>query len=215
MFLTFVVAQFKKKAAVFLSLILIGLIIFGVIFYRDPKRIIPTENDIIVSPADGKVISIDTVYQGEVPFTVKNGKRIYLPELKEYIDTDYTMISIFMGPFDVHVNRSPISGEVVDIIYIEGKYLPAFGDVLVENERNIIVIDGKIRTVTIQIAGTFARRINCYVDLDQTLNMGDKIGMIRLGSQVVLIYPSKITTIVKVGDKVKAGESIIGEFELN
>jgi len=62
MFLTFVVAQFKKKAAVFLSLILIGLIIFGVIFYRDPKRIIPTENDIIVSPADGKVISIDTVY---------------------------------------------------------------------------------------------------------------------------------------------------------
>ena len=81
-----------------------------------------------------------------------------------------------------------------------------------ENERNIIVIDGKIRVVTIQIAGTFARRINCYVDLGQTLNRGDKIGMIKLGSQVVLIYPSKINTIVKVGDKVKAGESIIGAF---
>lgn len=212
MFLTFVVAGFRRKAAVFLGITLVGLIIFGAIFYRDPKRIIPLENDIVISPADGKVISIDTVYQGDIPFTVKDDKRIYLPELKEYIDSDYTIVSIFMGPFDVHVNRSPISGEVVDIIYIEGKYLPAFGDVLGENERNIIVIDGKIRVVTIQIAGTFARRINCYVDLGQTLNRGDKIGMIKLGSQVVLIYPSKINTIVKVGDKVKAGESIIGAF---
>lgn len=206
------VSQFKRNAAVILSLIIIGLVIFSINFYRDPERAIPIDKNIIISPADGKVISIDTVQDGEIPFTIKNGKIIYLPELKGVIEGNFTMVSIFMDLFDVHVNRAPISGQVVDIIYIEGGHLPAFGNVLIENERNIVVIDGDIRTVTVQIAGTVARRIDCYVGEGQTLDRGDKIGIIKLGSQVVVMYPSSSSTLIKIGDNVKAGETIIAEI---
>ncbi len=206
------VSQFKRNAAVILSLIIVGLVIVSINFYRDPQRSIPIDKNIIISPADGKVISIDTVHDGEIPFTIKNGKIIYLPELKGIIEGNFTMISIFMDLFDVHVNRAPVSGQVIDIIYIEGNHLPAFGNVLIENERNIVVIDGNIRTVTVQIAGTVARRIDCYVGEGQTLDMGDKIGIIKLGSQVVVMYPSSSSTIIKIGDNVKAGETIIAEI---
>jgi len=212
MFLTFVVLQFKRNVAVFLSLIIIGLVVFSIVFYRDPERSIPFEKDIIISPADGKVISIDVVKDGEIPFTIKNGEIIYLPELKGSIEGNFTMVSIFMGLLDVHVNRAPISGRVIDIIYIEGGHSPAFGNVITENERNIIVIDGDTRAVTVQIAGTVARRIDCYVNEGQTLGRGDKIGRIKLGSQVVVIYPSSSLTRIKVGDNVKAGETIIAEI---
>lgn len=212
MFLTFVVSQFKRNVAVFLSLIIIGLFVFSIVFYRDPERSIPIEKNIIISPADGKVISIDAVKGGEIPFTIKNGEIIYLPELKGIIEGNFTMVSIYMGPLDVHVNRAPISGRVIDIIYIEGGHFPAFGDVFTQNERNIVVIDGDTRTVTIQIAGTVARRIDCFVNEGQTLDRGDKIGRIKLGSQVVVMYPSSSLTRIKVGDKVKAGETIIAEI---
>jgi len=212
MFLTFVVPQFKRNVAVFLSLIIIGLVVFSIVFYRDPERSIPFEKDIIISPADGKVISIDVVKDGEIPFTIKNGEIIYLPELKGSIEGNFTMVSIFMGLLDVHVNRAPISGRVIDIIYIEGGHSPAFGNVITENERNIVVIDGDTRAVTVQIAGTVARRIDCYVNEGQTLGRGDKIGRIKLGSQVVVIYPSSSLTRIKVGEKVKAGETIIAEI---
>ncbi len=212
MFLTFVVSKFKRNVAIFLSLIIIGLVVISINFYRDPQRSIPIDKNIIVSPADGKVISIDTVQDGEIPFTIKNGEMIYLPELKGIIEGNFTMVSIFMGLFDVHVNRTPISGQVIDIIYIEGGHLPAFGNVLVENERNIVVIDGDIRTVTVQIAGTVARRIECYVDEGQILERGDRIGIIKLGSQVVVMYPSESSTTIKIGDNVKAGETVIAEI---
>jgi len=212
MFLTFVVSKFKRNVAIFLSLIIIGLVVISINFYRDPQRSIPIDKNIIVSPADGKVISIDTVQDGEIPFTIKNGEMIYLPELKGIIEGNFTMVSIFMGLFDVHVNRTPISGQVIDIIYIEGGHLPAFGNVLTENERNIVVIDGDIRTVTVQIAGTVARRIDCYVEEGKTLDMGDKIGIIKLGSQVVVMYPSSSSTLIKIVDNVKAGETIIAEI---
>lgn len=212
MFLTFVVFQFKRNAVIFLSLVIIGLLVFSIVFYRDPQRSIPIEKNIIISPADGKVISIDAVKGGEIPFTIKNGEIIYLPELNGIIEENFTMISIYMGPLDVHVNRAPISGRVIDIIYIEGGHLPAFGNVFTENERNIVVIDGDVRTVTVQIAGTVARRIDCYVNEGQTLNIGDKIGRIKLGSQVVVMYPSNSSTRIKVGDNVKAGETIIAEI---
>lgn len=206
------VPRYKRNVVVFLSLIVIGLIVFSIIFYRDPQRSIPTENGIIISPADGRVISIDVVKGGEIPFTIKNGEIIYLPELEGFIEGNFTMVSIFMGVLDVHVNRAPISGQVIDIIYIEGSHFPAFGDVITENERNIIVIDGEIRTVTVQIAGTVARRIDCYVTQGQNLDRGDKIGMIKLGSQVVVLYPSDSSTRINIGEKVKAGETIIAEI---
>lgn len=206
------VSLFKRNAALCLSLIIIGLILFGIIFYRDPQRYTPVEKGIIISPADGKVISIDTVKGGDVPVTIKNGEKIYLPELKGIIEGNYTIVAIFMGPLDVHVNRAPISGQVVDIVYIEGGHFPAFGNVLAENERNIIVIDGDVRTVTVQIAGTLARRIDCFVNEGQSVYSGDKIGIIKLGSQVVVMYPSNSTTVINVGDRVKAGETKIAEI---
>jgi phosphatidylserine decarboxylase len=212
MFLTFVVPQFKRNIVIFLILIIIGLLVFSIVFYRDPERSIPMEKNIIISPADGKVISIDDVKDGEIPFTIKNGEIIYLPELKGFIEGNFTMVSIFMGVLDVHVNRAPISGQVLDIIYIEGGHFPAFGDVFTQNERNIVVIEGDTRTVTVQIAGTVARRIDCFVNEGQTLDRGDKIGRIKLGSQVVVMYPSGSLTRIKVGDKVKAGETIIAEI---
>jgi phosphatidylserine decarboxylase len=212
MFLTFVVSHFKRNATIILSLIIVGLILFGFVFYIDPKRDIPIENGIILSPADGKIISIDTIKSDGIPFTEKNGKVIYLPELKGIIEGNYTMVSIFMGPFDVHVNRSPISGEVVDVIYIQGAHFPAFGEVITENERNIVIIEGEIRTITIQIAGTLGRRIDCYVKKGDVLEMGERIGKIKLGSQAVVIFSSKYSTSVNIGDKVKAGESIIANL---
>ncbi|MCC7573706.1 MAG: phosphatidylserine decarboxylase [Candidatus Methanofastidiosum sp.] len=206
------VLQFKRNVAIFLIIIIIGLIVFSIIFYRDPQRSIPIENGIIISPADGTVISIDIVKSGDNPVTIKNGKEIYLTELKGIIEGNYTMVAIFMGPFDVHINRAPISGQVRDTIYLEGSHLPAFGNVLTENERNIVVIDGDVRVVTVQIAGTLARRIECYVNEGQNLNIGDKIGIIKLGSQVVVMYPSDSLTIIKEGDKLKAGETIIAKI---
>ncbi len=212
MFLKFVVLQFKRNVAIFLTIIIIGLIVFSIIFYRDPQRSIPIENGIIISPADGTVISIDTVKSGDNPVTIKNGKEIYLTELKGIIEGNYTMVAIFMGPFDVHINRAPISGQVRDTIYLEGGHSPAFGNVLTENERNIVVIDGDVRVVTVQIAGTLARRIECYVNEGQNVNIGAKIGIIKLGSQVVVMYPSDSLTIIKEGDKLKAGETIIAKI---
>ena len=212
MFLTFVVSLFKKNAVIIISLIIVGLILFGIIFYRDPQRNIPIENGIILSPADGKIISIDTVKSDGIPFTEKNGKIIYLPELKGIIEGNYAMISIFMGPFDIHVNRAPISGQVTDTIYVKGGHLPAFGEVITENERNIVIIDGEIRTITVQIAGTLGRRIDCYVKKGDIIEMGEKIGRIKLGSQAVIIYPLNYSTKVKVGDRVKAGETIIANL---
>jgi len=211
MFLTFVVQFSKRKLVLIIILIIIGLILFNYLFYRDPERIIPVEEGLIISPADGQVISIDLMKVEEIPVTVKNGKSIYFPELKGVVEGNYTVISIFMNPLDVHVNRSPIPGEVKDTIYIEGKHSPAFGEVLSENERNIIVIDGEIKVVTVQIAGTVARRIDCFVIEGQNINAGDKIGRIKLGSQVVLMYQSKSVTIAEVGDRVKAGESVIAK----
>ncbi|NMC76295.1 MAG: phosphatidylserine decarboxylase family protein, partial [Candidatus Methanofastidiosa archaeon] len=176
----------KRNYVLLLSFFLIGIIIFGIIFYRDPERTIPKEEGFIVSPADGKVISIDKIHSDAVQYTTKNGKKIFLPELEGMLEGNCTMISIFMNILDVHVNRSPISGQVTDIIYISGKHSPAFGSVLSENERNIIVIQGEEKVITIQIAGTVARRIECYVTQGQNLFIGDKIGRIKLGSQVVV-----------------------------
>ncbi|NMC60904.1 MAG: phosphatidylserine decarboxylase [Candidatus Methanofastidiosa archaeon] len=214
MFLTLVVRFLKRKYTLFLSLVFIVLIAFSILFYRDPERVPPIEEGIIISPADGKVISIDTLRGNEIPFTIKNGNKIFLPELTGIVEGNYTVVSIFMNVFDVHVNRSPVSGQIEEIIYIDGGHSPAFGNVLTENERNIVVIDGEKRIVIVQIAGTIARRIDCYVSEDQSVNIGDKIGKIKLGSQVVVMYPSDYLTIVKIDDKVKAGETIIAETKI-
>lgn len=183
-----------------------ALLIFVFQFFRDPERHIPQEG--VVSPADGKVIAIEVVKAGDVPVVVKNGEEICLEELKGLITEDCYLIAVFMNAIDVHVNRSPIKGTVSKIIYVEGTYHMA-SSLALRNERNIVVIDGSTRMVVIQIAGKFVRRIQCYVEEGDTLEKGERLGRIVLGSQVVVILPCSYEVTVEKGDRVKAGETII------
>lgn len=184
----------------------IALLIFIFQFFRDPERHIPPEG--VVSPADGKVIAVEVVKAGEIPVIVKKGEEIYLEDLKGYVTEDSYLVAIFMNPIDVHVQRSPAEGVVNKIMYVEGRYNLA-SSLALQNERNIIVIDGGSRMVVIQIAGKFVRRIQCYVKEGDNLGKGDRLGRIVLGSQVVIIFPCTYTVTVEEGDHVKAGESVI------
>ena len=191
----------KKVLPLLVVLILAGFILQ---FYRDPERVIPSEG--VVSPADGEVIAIEQVNPEDI-FVVKN--EIYLEELKGIITEECYLIAIFMDPFDVHVNRSPITGTVSTIIYVEGAHDMA-SHLALQNERNSIVIDThESRLVVIQIAGKFVRRIQWFISEGDFIEKGERIGRIVFGSQVVLIIPTRYTITVTVGDHVKAGESII------
>ena len=185
---------------------IIVLLVFIFQFFRDPERQIPTKG--VISPADGKVITIETVRAAGIPVVEKKGEKIYLEELEGIITEDCYLIAIFMNAFDVHVNRSPIEGTVAQIIYRDGGYKMA-SSLALQNERNILVIDGENRIVVIQIAGKFVRRIQCFVNEGSPIEKGERIGRIVLGSQVVVILPCSYEITVAVGDHVKAGESII------
>jgi phosphatidylserine decarboxylase len=178
-------------------------------FYRDPEREVPQQEGIIVSPADGKVIEIGTMKAGEIPLVEKNGKKNALPELGGYIETEMTMVVIFMNPFDVHVNRAPLSGTIRKITHVPGKFMSASTPAYTTNERNVSVIEGEERVVVIQVAGMFVRRIRFYKHEGDFVERGERIGMIVFGSQVVVIFPEKYGVVVSLGDKVYAGETIL------
>lgn len=187
----------------------ICILIFLLIFFRDPERQIPLEG--IVSPADGTIIAIESVTAGDIPVTQKEGTDIFLYDLQGYITQDSTLIAIFMSPLDVHVNRSPLAGTVSKIIYTEGGHAMATSLALT-NERNSIIIQGEIQIVVIQIAGAFARRIQCFVQEGSTVEKGERVGRIILGSQVVLILPQSCPVTATVGTSVKAGETVIAQL---
>ena len=170
----------------------IGLILlFCLNFFRDPKRLVPKGINQIVSPADGKIIRIDTQ------------------------DEEFQIVSVFLNVFDVHVNRMPITGTFSDVNYTKGKFLMAFDhNACDENERNIITIEtavGPIRLV--QIAGLIARRIICYANKGEEMQIGDRLGFMRFGSRIDLILPNKIKLEVKLGQKVMGNTTIIGTFD--
>jgi phosphatidylserine decarboxylase len=161
-------------------------------FYRDPDRASPSDPDAWVSPADGRVVE---VMEAADPYAGKT-----------------TKIGIFMNGFDVHVNRFPANGDVEEIIYVPGKkwfvIAPKASEV---NERlyvHAVTAHGRI-TVT-QIAGILARRIVCYTEKNARLARGERYGMIKLGSKVDLYLPESISPAVRVGDRVRAGESVVG-----
>ena len=170
----------------------IGLVLlFCLNFFRDPKRLVPKGINQIVSPADGKIIRIDTQ------------------------DEEFQIVSVFLNVFDVHVNRMPITGTFSDVNYTKGKFLMAFDhNACDENERNIITIEtavGPIRLV--QIAGLIARRIICYANKGEEMQIGDRLGFMRFGSRIDLILPNKIKLEVKLGQKVMGNTTIIGTFD--
>ncbi len=169
-------------------------------FFRDPERIIIENDNYLVSPADGIVSSIGEV-SGPIELGLENKK--------------FTRVSIFMNIFNCHVNRSPSKGEVEDIFYKPGKFLNASLDkASEENERNYFKIkDNKTEDgiVVVQIAGLIARRIISQTQKNQAIKQGQRLGMIRFGSRVD-VYFNKRKTMVKVGQNVIAGESLIASF---
>jgi phosphatidylserine decarboxylase len=181
--------------------ILTGIIaivfLFNFYFFRDPDRTIPEGNDLIISPADGTVVLIEEV---EEPYYFKSKVR---------------RVSIFLSVFNVHVNRMPVSGIVEFVKYIKGKFLVAFADkASEENEQSIIGIKhekGKI--LFKQIAGIIARRIVYHVDEGDSVQAGDRFGLIRYGSRVDMFFPENVKLKISVKDKVYGGETVIGEFE--
>jgi phosphatidylserine decarboxylase len=169
------------------GILLLLLSAFVLFFFRNPKREIPSDPKVIVSPADGRVVKIERV--GNV-----------------------TKLSIFLSVFNVHVNRSPIAGRIEAIDYKSGRFKAAFNHAAsVENERNIIMVaQGNIKLVFTQIAGILARRIVCWKKVGDIVDKGELVGLIRFGSRVDILFPAGTEVTVETGARVRGGSSPIG-----
>ena len=182
----------------FLGTIGILLTIWVYYFFRDPERIIIEDDNYLVSPADGEVIKVEEV-DGPKEVGLENQK--------------FKKISIFMNVFDCHVNRTPCSGIVEEILYKPGKFLNAsFDKASEDNERNYYKIKDNAgnNIIVVQIAGLIARRIVCETNNGQTLNQGERIGMIRFGSRADVYYEN-YNPLVKVGQKTISGETLLAK----
>jgi len=159
-------------------------------FFRDPERAIPADAGAVVSPGDGKVTDV-------APGTVNGERR--------------TRISIFLSVFDVHVNRSPIAGTIRDVRYQRGKFLDARSPACAElNEQNAVTVEGDGQTVVFkQIAGLLARRIVFNPKVGDRVERGQRIGLIKFGSRVDVVFDSAARLNVKVGDRVQGGASVL------
>ena len=189
LFLLVVFFYFIYKPLFILSLI---LLIFTFYFFRDPERVVPIGNDILVSPADGLITNITEI---------KEGKKIYIK------------VSIFLSIFNVHIQRLPISGEVTKVDYIEGKFINATLDKASdENERlKITIKNGNNLIYVTQIAGLIARRIVNYVKPNENINQGDRYGIIKFGSRVDIEFPNSFKLLVNEGQQCIGGETIIAQ----
>ena len=184
------------------------LTLWCIYFFRNPYRTTPilsgsNKNNLIISPADGTVIEISKITPTE---------DIGLPEGK------WTRVCIFMNVFDVHVNRSPMLGQITYKKYIPGSFFNASLDKASdENERLILNMDtdNGNKIAFVQIAGLVARRIICDVDIGNSLKAGEVFGLIRFGSRVDIYFPSEVSVMVLKGQKMIAGETIIGDFSKN
>ena len=199
-------------ALILLVLISLFLLYWRLYFLRDPKRTAPKGRN-IVSPADGKIMKIATINKSSTKIDKKYIGKIYTTT--KDIAPKTKIISIFMSPLDVHYNRAPIDGKVISVKYTKGKFFPANNlKKSLQNEKNEIIIKnksiGKIKVI--QIAGILARRIECYVKENQNVIKSQKIGLINLGSQCILVLPDKLKLKVKERQQVYAGETIIAEY---
>ena len=182
----------------FLGLIGLLLTVWVYYFFRDPERIIIGDDNYLVSPADGEIIKVEEV-DGPKELNLENKK--------------FKKISIFMNVFDCHVNRTPCSGQVEDILYKPGKFLNASLDKASEdNERNYYKLKDNHGNdiIVVQIAGLVARRIVCETNKDQDLKQGDRIGMIRFGSRADVYYEN-YEPLVKIGQTAISGETLLAK----
>lgn len=199
-------------------IMLLFLIETAFMFYRDPERICPVSKNIVVSPADGKVLYVKSIKEGESPLSKKKGTIMRIVELSQtdlLVDGGY-LIGIGMNLFNVHINRAPIGGRVMMLRHIEGKFLSLKEDeAVIKNERFVTVIKNETLIVgVIQIASRLVRTIVSYLNEDQEIQIGQKIGMIRFGSQVDIVLPKieGLNILIKQGDEVVAGVSFIAEY---
>ena len=166
-------------------------------FFRNPHRVVPAGDDLIVSPGDGKVIAVEQEYE------------------PRFLKDDSIRISVFLNVFNVHINRVPCAGTIREVGYQPGQFLAANNpNATVRNEQNALMIqrkDGK-RVLCVQVAGLVARRIVCWAYPGEQVATGERFGLIRFGSRMDVFLPKESAVKVKVGDWVKGGASIIGEL---
>jgi phosphatidylserine decarboxylase len=168
---------------------------FLLYFFRDPERITPDDEDVIVSPADGKVILVEKVFDDR------------------FVNEHVYKISIFMNIFNVHVNRMPMSGRVSAIEHEPGRFYSANTDrAALENEFCAVTVNtsSEVRYAVVQVAGLIARRIVCWITKGDAISKGQRFGMIRFGSRVDLYLPLKTQIEISPGQKVRAGETVLG-----
>ena len=170
------------------------LAVFIVYFFRDPQRTPPVGDNLVLSPGDWKIIINEER-------TGSDGKK-------------YTLVSIFLSVFDVHVNRIPISGKITHVKHVPGKFHKAFQpEAVTENERTEITVASKYGDVSFsQVAGILARRIVCRIKEGDEVTRGERMGLIRFGSRIDIFLPPSVIIDVKLGDRVVGGESVIGRF---
>jgi phosphatidylserine decarboxylase len=172
------------------------LTLFMLYFFRDPERRVPEGENIFVSPADGKVILIRNLYE------------------EKFLKSDAVEVSIFMSPLDVHVNRAPSDGIVESVVHTPGKFLSAFKpEASLQNENIAMVLKAKHGRILVrQVAGFLARRAVCRVKPGDSLRKGERYGIIKFSSRLDSYLPGDAQIRVKLGDRVKAGETVIGEI---
>ncbi len=176
-----------------LAIPLLALAAFMAFFFRDPHRSIPTEPGIVVAPADGRVTIV---------------------RLSDAHENPESLISIFLSPLDVHINRAPIAGEIVEIAHKTGRFVMATkADARLVNEQNTLIIQGEPLTVRCtQIAGILARRIVCWKRKGERVKCGERFGMIKFGSRTDLLLPPTVEVLVREGMHVRGGETIVGRI---
>ena len=169
--------------------------IFTLQFFRDPQRIAPLGKDLVLSPADGRIVVVEKAYDS-------------------YAKRDALKISVFMNVFNVHSNRCSVNGIVRGVNYFPGRFLNASVDkASLENERNAVVIDANRHTITlVQIAGLIARRILCYIHSGEHVKRGQRYGFIRFGSRVDVYLPLEAEPLVSVGEKVFATKTALARL---
>ncbi len=176
----------------YLALPLGLLTAFMAYFFRDPERSVPTDTRLVVSPADGRITRIEKIDPSN-------------PDSP-------TVVSIFLSPFDVHINRSPIAGEIMDVTYTKGRFMIATRDeASLVNEQNALTIRGeRITVVCRQIAGVVARRIVCWKKAGDTVALGERIGLIKFSSRTDLVLPPSVEISIQVGARVSGGATVVG-----
>jgi phosphatidylserine decarboxylase len=173
---------------------LLFITLFMAFFFRDPKREAPTDPDVVVAPADGRVTCVRPLASDK--------------------QASPTVISIFLSPLDVHINRSPIPGKITDVLYSPGKFLMATNaKASLVNEQNILTIQGeKITVVCKQIAGILARRVVCWKKKGDNLALGERFGLIKFSSRTDVILPANVSITVSEGARVRGGTTVIGRI---